>query len=271
MPGDVWRTAPRKRKKQLTESIANARKHKIPRTDDAPTPANHSDANCPDGKENDEKLAYTRTQLQKRRDELERENKNANERVGYWKKKDLKSKESLKALKAEVKELKGEKAGLEHALDRKDQEMEYLQEKMDVEKEKKRGYQKQIHAMKEQRTRAFHSAAKKLATMLGKKSPAPISTYDVKEKGVITDKTRDVLTDLVSLDGVGTNKVFRVFKRVANALGIEVEGTVHDRSSRRIVKEGGNASLLQFASAAGRSDGTSRSPARSACQFILYS
>ncbi|KAJ3813876.1 hypothetical protein F5876DRAFT_73497 [Lentinula aff. lateritia] len=48
------------------------------------------------------------------------------------------------------------------------------------------------------------------------------------------------------MDAVPANKVTCVFKRIACALGIEIEGDLSRRSVGRIVKEGGNASKLQI-------------------------
>ena len=64
------------------------------------------------------------------------------------------------------------------------------------------------------------------------------------------------MNDLVALDGVASKNVFRVFTRIAGALGVKVEGTVDERSVRRIVKEGGNASKLQFVDAVSKGKGT---------------
>ncbi|KAJ3987892.1 hypothetical protein F5890DRAFT_1404170 [Lentinula detonsa] len=74
-------------------------------------------------------------------------------------------------------------------------------------------------------------------------------TYTLKDGQAIPDDARAILCDLVSIDAVPANKVECVFKHVAGALGIQVEGDVSRRSVGRIVKEGGNAANLQFGQA----------------------
>lgn len=64
-----------------------------------------------------------------------------------------------------------------------------------------------------------------------------------------------MINDLVALDGVCPNKVIGVLKRIAERLGIGVTGDALDRTVRRIVKEGGLASQVQFVEAVGTSKG----------------
>ncbi|KAJ3847622.1 hypothetical protein EV368DRAFT_50851 [Lentinula lateritia] len=73
--------------------------------------------------------------------------------------------------------------------------------------------------------------------------------FFLKNDGVVTDETRNIFLDLVSIEEVPANKVTRVFKRIASAFGIEVKGDVSRRSVGRIAKEGGVASKLQFGKA----------------------
>ncbi|KAJ7444142.1 hypothetical protein B0H11DRAFT_1747684 [Mycena galericulata] len=82
---------------------------------------------------------------------------------------------------------------------------------------------------------------------------------NLKENGAIPDGTRDILNDLVAHDGVRPHRTVGVLKRLAGALGIRVEGDISDRSVRRVVKEGGVASQLQFVEAVGTSKGVTLS------------
>ncbi|KAJ7429992.1 hypothetical protein FB451DRAFT_1158984 [Mycena latifolia] len=82
---------------------------------------------------------------------------------------------------------------------------------------------------------------------------------NLKEKGVIPDDTRDIINDLVANDGVRPHRVVGVLKKFAAALGIRVHGNASDRSVRRVVKEGGLASKLQFTEAVGISKGVTGS------------
>ena len=56
-------------------------------------------------------------------------------------------------------------------------------------------------------------------------------SFKLKEKGVIPDSTRDMINDLVALDGVCLNKVIGMLKRIAGKLGFEVMGNISDHSN----------------------------------------
>ncbi|KAJ7015912.1 hypothetical protein C8F04DRAFT_1204510 [Mycena alexandri] len=55
-------------------------------------------------------------------------------------------------------------------------------------------------------------------------------SFTLKEKGVVPDETRDMINDLVALDGVRPNKVIGVLKRIAGKLEIGVTGNASDRT-----------------------------------------
>jgi regulator of replication initiation timing len=93
------------------------------------------------------------------------------------------------------------------------------------------------------------------ATAKAKDEITELFSFTMKEKGVVPDSTRDMINDLVALDGVRPNKVIGVLKRIADKLGIEVTGKASDRTVRRIVKEGGVAPKMQFVEAVGTSKG----------------
>ncbi|KAJ7814473.1 hypothetical protein B0H13DRAFT_1664774 [Mycena leptocephala] len=84
-------------------------------------------------------------------------------------------------------------------------------------------------------------------------------SFTLKEKGVVPDSTRDMITKLVALDGIRPNKVVGVLKRIAEKLGIGINGNASDHTVRRIVKEGGVASQMQFVEAVGTSKGVTPS------------
>ncbi|KAJ7096050.1 hypothetical protein C8R44DRAFT_748913 [Mycena epipterygia] len=68
-------------------------------------------------------------------------------------------------------------------------------------------------------------------------------SLNFKENGVIPDTTRDVINNIVALKGVCPHHVIEV---ITVKWGVKVEGHATDRSVRRIVKEGGVASQMQF-------------------------
>ncbi|PBK91256.1 hypothetical protein ARMGADRAFT_932911 [Armillaria gallica] len=74
-------------------------------------------------------------------------------------------------------------------------------------------------------------------------------SFKLKDKGIIPDEARDIFCDLVALDNVPARQVVSAFKRIAEALGVPLEGDVSERSIDCIMKEGGNASKLQIVDA----------------------
>ncbi|KAJ7174309.1 hypothetical protein C8R46DRAFT_892312, partial [Mycena filopes] len=97
------------------------------------------------------------------------------------------------------------------------------------------------------------------ATAKAKDEITHLFSFSLKEKGGVPDSTRDMITDLVALDGVCPSKVVGVLKRIAEKLGIAVSGDISDRTVRRAVKEGGVASQMQFVEAVGTSKGVTAS------------
>ena len=70
--------------------------------------------------------------------------------------------------------------------------------------------------------------------------PAGTATHRIKSAaGVVEDWARDLIRSLVIKVGVPVVKVPAAFLLVAQALGIDVEDTVSNRTCRRIVLEGG--------------------------------
>jgi hypothetical protein len=98
--------------------------------------------------------------------------------------------------------------------------------------------------------------------MKAREELSKLFAFTLKEKGVILDSTRDLINDLVALDGVRLNKVVVVLKHVVGKLGIEVTGNTSDCSVCRIVKEGGATATMQFVEAVGTSKG--------ACNFVCF-
>ncbi|KAJ3818289.1 hypothetical protein F5880DRAFT_1491626 [Lentinula raphanica] len=86
----------------------------------------------------------------------------------------------------------------------------------------------------------------------------------MKEKGVIPDKLRNLMCDLVALHNVPASQCIDAFKCIATGLGFEIDGNISTRSVNRIMKEGGIAAKVHiiesFQKAEGialSSDGTS--------------
>ncbi|KAJ7197444.1 hypothetical protein GGX14DRAFT_374928 [Mycena pura] len=120
---------------------------------------------------------------------------------------------------------------------------------------------KKLHVVN-QKVRRIPDRLETAATKASAKAKDEIThlfSFTLKEKGVVPDSTRDMIADLVALDGVRPSKVVGVLKRIAAKLGIAVSGDASDRTVRRIVKEGGIAAQMQFVEAVGTSKGVTAS------------
>jgi hypothetical protein len=104
--------------------------------------------------------------------------------------------------------------------------------------------QKKMHMMAEMicRIPGRIDTATAKAVAKAQKELSQLFSFTLKEKGVVPDTTRDMINDLVALDGVRPNQVIGVLKRIAERLGIGVTGNASDHTGRQIVKEGGLAS-----------------------------
>ncbi|KAJ7482106.1 hypothetical protein B0H11DRAFT_1724107 [Mycena galericulata] len=153
-------------------------------------------------------------------------------------------------LRAEVTQLTSEVADLQA-------ESSILRAEVESQKSARSQTSKKLHAQAE-RIRRFPSrvnTAVSKATAKAQEEISQLFSFTLKEQGVVPDSTRDMINDLVALDGVRPNKVIGVLKRIAGKLGIGVHGDASDRIVRRIVKEGGVASQMQFVEAVGTSKG----------------
>ncbi len=70
-------------------------------------------------------------------------------------------------------------------------------------------------------------------------------SLQLKNKGVIPDDTHELINNLISENGVNPERVLSVLNRIANHLGVPIEGSVSDRSTHWIVQEGGAAAKMQ--------------------------
>jgi hypothetical protein len=114
---------------------------------------------------------------------------------------------------------------------------------------------KKIHALadKIRRVPGRIDTAVTKATDKAREEISRLFSFTLKDKALVPDSTRDLINDLVALDGVRPNKVVGVLKLMAEKLGIEVAGNASDRTVQRIVKEGGTAAQMQFVEAVGTS------------------
>ncbi|KAJ7670665.1 hypothetical protein DFH06DRAFT_1369651 [Mycena polygramma] len=78
------------------------------------------------------------------------------------------------------------------------------------------------------------------------KAKAASQLFKLQQKGVITEASRELVTDLVSLHNVPVSRVLSVIRAVAATFGVAVDGDISDRSVGRIVLEGGLISQAQI-------------------------
>ncbi|KAJ7478520.1 hypothetical protein FB451DRAFT_1131708 [Mycena latifolia] len=65
------------------------------------------------------------------------------------------------------------------------------------------------------------------------------NVFRLQNKGLISDTSRELVTDLVALHNVPVSKILSVIKTVAQSIGVTVEGNISERSVGRIVLESG--------------------------------
>ncbi len=70
-------------------------------------------------------------------------------------------------------------------------------------------------------------------------------SLQLKNHGIIPDDTHSLINYLIAEDGVNPERVLSVLNGMANHLGVPVEGSVSDWSTKQIVLEGGAAAKMQ--------------------------
>ncbi|KAJ6608055.1 hypothetical protein B0H10DRAFT_2227177 [Mycena sp. CBHHK59/15] len=79
-----------------------------------------------------------------------------------------------------------------------------------------------------------------------KKAQGASSTFRLKEKGVVTEPTRELVMDLVSSYNVPVAHIDKLIKSVAETVGVTVEGSISERAVRRVALEGGVIAQIQI-------------------------
>jgi hypothetical protein len=75
---------------------------------------------------------------------------------------------------------------------------------------------------------------------------ATTNSFALKEKGIFTDTSRAMVRNMVATLDVPIRSVNATINAVAEALGVEITGSVSGHSIRRIVAEGGVAAEAQL-------------------------
>lgn len=104
--------------------------------------------------------------------------------------------------------------------------------------------QKTVDKLRMRSSRAADSKSRAVSSALAKVSTTQ-GSIKLKEKGVITNPVRALTRELVHM-GVPVSKINNTIHSTAEALGIQVEGSITERSVGRIMVEGGVASEFQM-------------------------
>lgn len=188
------------------------------------------------------------------REDMMKEKKRLRERARYWETdariKRQKLDEQTATVHAQEKIIaEHQQADVQYA-----ERMQSLHTRIKGLERQKTGYQQKLHTLTERCRRATARLGKAVSAVLGSVLPtataAPSATYQHKQRGVVSNDSRDCFTDLMALDHIPAKHVASAFKRVAACLGITVEDDVDRRSMRRFTKEAGVAAKLQFMEAA---------------------
>ncbi|KAJ3754315.1 hypothetical protein EV360DRAFT_86942 [Lentinula raphanica] len=216
------------------------------------------------------KTVYWKKQTEKLRIELRESKRHQMEKEEEEQRQKMEKEEEERLKEAKRLMLTEEQnRAMNSVLAEKDQRIQALEEELQKERKRRRDesdaydetrgqlevqvheYQRQIHALKAKVSRIparLVTTANRVARTFNTRADEERKFYLKNTKGVIPDDARDVFLDLVAMENVPANRVTHVFKRIAAVFGIEVEGDVSERSIGRILKEGGNASKLQFIS-----------------------
>jgi hypothetical protein len=108
-----------------------------------------------------------------------------------------------------------------------------------------KGLNKKINKLRMRSDRAADSKAKAVEKAVSQVSTAT-HTYNLKQKGAVTDEARSMVRDLVQL-GVPVENVNNVVHVVSEPLGVTVCGDISKRTVSRAVLEGGIAAKIQIA------------------------
>ncbi|PBK59240.1 hypothetical protein ARMSODRAFT_1073422 [Armillaria solidipes] len=124
-------------------------------------------------------------------------------------------------------------------------ESEVMMSKMTLQAEGRVEDRKQLHSLKAKIKRVPDHIANAIKTITSTESIVNHPFFQLKNKGVIPDETRSLINDLITEDGVNPEQVLSVLNRMAGHLGVPVEGSVSDRSTKWIIQEGGAAAKMQ--------------------------
>lgn len=176
-------------------------------------------------------IAFQRVEKEKSRgDDYKRRNNNEH-------RKQVRSEGVVRKLKAMAAEQTKAAASAEAQLELVKSECDTLAKKGAILEEKNIVLKKQKETLRKARERA---AGKKEAAI------AQSKRVKLKEKGIISESSRDIIRELIKL-GVPVDHVDAVLQAIAESLGIVIKDHVSARSVSRIILEGGVAAKLQLA------------------------
>ena len=165
-------------------------------------------------------------------DELKREVRNSRKR-------ELRAVQKVDVVVAEIEDLRARVMELTAVVESGEQDtvraVEILEERNSEMKKKLRQCQDRLSRVPSRLEKAIQKALDARG-----RTPTNTGTHRIKSTaGVVEDWARDLIRSLVVKVGVPVMKVPAAFLLVAQALGVNVDDTVSDRTCRRIVLEGG--------------------------------
>ncbi len=167
----------------------------------------------------------------------------------YGSQKKLKRSQKRIEMQAEDLSRKGAHIGeLEEEIAHLAKESEVMMSKIAHQAEERAEDKKQLHNLKAKIKQVPNRIANAITTTTSNilaESTTDGPSLQLKNKSVIPDDTCELINDLIAEDGVNPERVLSVLNRMANHLGVPIEGSVSDRSTRRIVQEGGAAAKMQ--------------------------
>lgn len=154
------------------------------------------------------------------------------------------SQDSEKALALLTKANEGLRSELSHLMAHWTMQLEKSRSKLDTSKSNLKALQQEVTALRKVSTRARAVTERGIASVKAKILQER-SVHNLKEKGVYTNATRDIVRLLVKA-GCSRNYIYTVISTILASAGIETIGSISRTSVARIIREGYIAAQIQL-------------------------
>jgi chromosome segregation ATPase len=242
MPSDTWKNGPKKRSKAQRINSSKLGQEGHAHNSAANKENIGQDSSRHDLEHAEQELDLARSQLEnqiKKTYDARRLNTNARRRGTESKSREGKLKEVVEKVEGDLEKAKEENDMLSGVVER-------MQKEQDVQNIKISRLAKQKRSLQAKATRAKLSNEKALDRIseASQQSNDATITRHLKENGIVTDDTREMIRDLVECN-IPVKYVGKAIGIVADHLGLRVEDTFSERTVSRAVLEGGVAATLQ--------------------------